>query len=193
MWPRQGEKHQRIEIYQRVNSPFDKKYMPSQTHLLDGADVTSIPLGEVGQIKLISGCLHVNGGEYTSKGSSYLPSRCCIAMISLPEGTCVDICADEGDSCALYIRMGSAIVSPNDASELLPGELVKFSAKNKDENSAVLEVRAGNKGVEALLLIGEPLREPAYMQGPFVGASKEDFAKVSALSSIERTYSGTTP
>lgn len=180
MWdvaPPGREMHQRIEIYQVwVNSPLDKKFLPSQTHLLSAADVVAVPV-EGGEIKLISGDLQVNGREYTSEGSSYLLSRCCIATMSLPKGVSVDIEASRGDSCAMYIRTGSAVAYPSDG-PALPGDLVKFSTGAGEEGErTVFEVQAGDRGLEALLLIGEPLREPALMRGPFVQASEEAFAR----------------
>ncbi len=176
MWdvsPPGSEKHQRIEIYQLwVNSPLDKKFMPSETNLLSNEDVRVIPVGEGGEIKLISGDLQVDDVEYGCKGTDFLLSRCCIALVSLPKGAIIDIAADSGDSCALYIRQGSAVVSKNEE-VTLPGEIVKLSPSEGGTS-----VHVGEMGLEALLLIGEPLRgQPALMRGPFVQASEEGLAK----------------
>lgn len=191
------ERHQRVEIYQLwVNSPRDKKFAPSATNLVAGSDVDVIPLCDeheekVGEIKLLCGELRVGadvGGEaalHDSKGSGLVPSRVCVAHLHLNKGVSVDITAKVDDSFALYVRRGSVeIPTEGDGAkelEALPGELIKFTTSNDEKaTTGNVVIKAGGRGLNALLLIGEKLREPVLMRGPFVQATQDDLVMAAA-------------
>jgi redox-sensitive bicupin YhaK (pirin superfamily) len=127
-----------------------------------------------------------------------------VMRLTAAPGERLEVAAPRGCTFLLYVRRGSVIVPPRGKDEeqgqrVRINSLVMFESgdvasqsegqgqgqgqeeqgekagEEKESEWSVGEVLAGPSGLDALLLLGEPLSEPVVMGGPFVHASAQDY------------------
>lgn len=77
--------------------------------------------------------------------------------------------------------VGSSLKSDNQPTrrEIFPGDMVIYKSRDSRRNGvqelSSVNLKPGDNGLDCLILIGEPLKEPVVMGGPFVASSEEEY------------------
>jgi len=191
MWDTNPSAHQRIELFQLwINSPAKDKFCePRVEHLLNqDTPVLSCPKTNVTATVIC--------GEVTLAGlpmaigplGSSAHSPIAVMHVKIPPNQKLHVSAQSRSTFLAFVRRGSAVVK--DSNLVRMGDMLLFrceydnndlssaserAKEEEEEEEACGELQAGSAGLEALLLLGEPIDEPVVMQGPFVHASERDW------------------
>lgn len=192
--------HKRIEIFQLwVNLAETSKNVPPITEVLKNDSIPLIMLPNDGFCKVICGSVDVedriddSGILVEGTGNTIANSPVTILHLHLSEpnskislitqNNCVD------NSILVYVRRGSLDISSNSVSiankdksksndDLIEiGDYAFYLPATYEndydniDNECELSIKAGNRGLDCLILIGEKLREPEVWRGPFVQTS----------------------
>jgi redox-sensitive bicupin YhaK (pirin superfamily) len=137
-----------------VNLPAAQKLSPPRYQGILDRQIPVVPLPGGGSVRVIA-------GEFRGKhapAQTFTPVH--LWDIELPAGTRAEFSLPEGFTTLVLVRRGSVTV--NGAESAGPAELVVF---DRGGDSIAL---AADDDALALLLCGQPLREPVVGQGPFV-------------------------
>jgi redox-sensitive bicupin YhaK (pirin superfamily) len=188
MWDVPSEReYKRIEIFQLwVNLPRSSKRQQPAVHHLKNNDIPVCDVGEGVTLKLISGslsCGSSSGGESSSSaavtsgpGTDIAESPVNIMYLVAGAGKDVSLGVTDAGECTMtvYVRSGSLLAA---GEEVRAGDLVVYRLSPGEGAPASVCLSAGGDGLEALVLTGEPLREPVLWTGPLVQADQEGLAR----------------
>jgi len=185
MWDTSADAHKRIEIYQLwLNSPLKKKFQPPNCKVLKSSTIAPVVTNDGATIKLICGeMMHaVNGVETlcVGPGNDLCDSPVAVMHLSIPpSSTPLYITAAGDSSFVVYVRQGSLLIGNNDIVTF--GDYCVYRKFDTDANGACCaQITAGAKGLEALVMIGQPIKERVVWSGPFVESSENDYNLVAS-------------
>ena len=158
-----------------LNLPAAEKMRPPAYREIKSAAIEERPLGAggvlralVGQIQLVE-C--VGGGEPITLGEhSGLTTRPVIADLQLAANTSVTVALPDSvqqGHWLVYHYLGSS-------ADAVAGHLAVYSGSDR------LRIVAGEQGLSALVLAGQPLREPIVQYGPFVMNTRQQLEQAMA-------------
>ena len=151
-----------------------------------------------------------NAGITEGPGSNVCQSPVGIYHLTMNKGgSSIEFASEVGATVTVYVRRGSlAIPAAATASstsvtdnrdtdrsgEVGPGDVALFRPTSRGSmqegataDGAVAHICAGSKGLDALVLVGKPLKEPVLWSGPLVQADEQSFAaSAKAFNSIGR-------
>lgn len=195
-----SEKFQKVELFQLwVNLPEKVKTLyPKVTRLTN----ESIPVysDDGYTIKVIAGSLEIDDNNMINgPGNQETSSPVAIMHIKVQPNRMLSLDIPAHASTVVYVRRGSVLLSKNevilkstspdaenmDVEECSSCSLIQFSSKSVGKTTELLNLLAGTNGLDALLLVGEPLNEQVVWQGPLVQASSESWQEsANAFNSI---------
>ncbi len=150
---REGGALEMVQLW--VNLPTKHKMTPPSYQTLLAGQIPSVSLRDgAGEVRVIS-------GEYAgARGPARTFTPVELWDVRLRAGETLDLPVPAGHSAALLVRRGGADLA--DGARLGPGDLAVF-----DPEGAGVMLRAESQ-LSALVLAGEPIREPVVGYGPFV-------------------------
>ena len=174
-----NKQHKKIEIYQLwINSPTKTKFDLPQCALLKAEDMSRGSVGDDCALDVVCGEVHVSGEVLVGPGSEMSETPVCVMQVRIPSSSSkpMHLTTSADASLAVYVRRGSMLV---DGVEAHPGSLTVFKHDSTSPLAPLREatalLQAGAYGLDALVLVGERIREPVVMSGPFVQASERDY------------------
>lgn len=151
-----------------INLPAREKMKPAAYRDIPAADVTEIELAGGGLIRVIAGCLEIDGRRAAGpinpdRSMATDPSYFDVA---LPAGASVRVPLPLGHTACVYVFEGDLRVGN-------PGQRLKTHSAGvvSDGDSVLLSARSA--GCRALVLAGRQLNEPVVQYGPFVMNTRE--------------------
>ena len=137
-----------------LNLPAADKLKPAAYRDIRSSEIAHCRDSRGSEVRVIAGEISIDDQRLTG---------CLPAMATRPLMADVSVAADA----VLTLDAGAyeqvwVLVYAGASAELKPGQLGVFGSGHR------LELRAGATGLEALVLAGEPLREPIVQYGPFV-------------------------
>ncbi len=156
---REGGTLEMVQLW--VNLPSKEKMSPPR---YQGILAHQIPVASLANS---AGSVRVIAGEFDGvPGSAKTFTPINVWDLQLAAGKSTQLQVPVGHTCLLIVQKGLILV--NGTSEVKAVELVAFERAG---DTIQLDVQAETR---ALLLIGEPLNEPVYGQGPFVMNTREE-------------------
>ena len=204
MWDlkKESEKFQKVELFQLwVNLPQKVKTLyPKVTRLTND----SIPVYESDNgcyIKVIAGTLEIDDNNLINgPGNEETSSPVAIMHVKVQPNQKLSLSIPSDANTVVYVRRGSMLLNKNkflsksastvtemsEFEECASCSLIQFSSKSRNQQTTgLLNLLAGTNGLDALLLVGEPLNEQVVWQGPLVQASAESWQEsANAFNSI---------
>ena len=199
---KESEKFQKVELFQLwVNLPQKVKTLyPKVTRLTND----SIPVYESDNgcyIKVIAGTLEIDDNNLINgPGNEETSSPVAIMHVKVQPNQKLSLSIPSDANTAVYVRRGSMLLNKNnflsksastvtemsEFEECASCSLIQFSSKSRNQQTTgLLNLLAGTNGLDALLLVGEPLNEQVVWQGPLVQASAESWQEsANAFNSI---------
>lgn len=195
MWDVDPTRHTRVEIFQLwVNLPKSRKQDPPSVVKLRNSDLPVIPI-EKGSIKLLCGDVEIMGNlpenvpQVTSAATNIIGSP--VSLLHLRKDpysvfSC-DVSSCSRASFVVYVRRGSVLLESGESAR--QGSLLVFDRPQasspedlfpRASQEAQYHITAGSDGLDALVMVGEPLNEPVIWQGPFVQADQREFERGAA-------------
>jgi redox-sensitive bicupin YhaK (pirin superfamily) len=157
---RQGGTLEMLQLW--VNLPARDKKAPPGYQDIRNADIPVVPMGSNSQARVIS-------GEWMgAKGPANTFTPVMLIDLRLSKGDQVQFDVPEGYNTLLYLLDGGLRIDDESAGE---AEMVFFH--NQGQHIA-LDVKEDTR---AMLLCGEPIREPVVSYGPFVMNTKEEIVE----------------
>lgn len=143
-----------------VNLPAAYKMTAPRYQPIKGSDIPEVPVG--------GGSLRVIAGSYSgAEGAAKTWSPVNLWDLTIREATVLDV--PEGHTLLLFVRDGSMTVGVNSkGTELGPQDLALFEAQGTK-----LSIQPKGEA-KALVLTGEPIREPIVSHGPFCMNTREE-------------------
>lgn len=145
-----------------LNLPSELKMTDPEYHDLGHEQIVHASL-DVGSIRVITGGVNVNGDHYEAPAVNESRTRPVIADLHLLPHEQVTLDPERGQT-FVYVYEGRVYeksVTEKAEQKLSPSELGVFSPGG-------VRLTAGDKGLRALILGGDPLKEPVFQYGPFV-------------------------
>ena len=193
-----------------VNSPAKDKFCAPRVEHLRSRNVPLLTCKTSGlTAKVICGSVSLGSDTSAAEGplDALMHSPVAVLHVTLPPLARVHVEALDGQcSFVAYVRRGlaqlpAAAAEGGEGRGARMGDLLLFeqgggagTAEEREEEeeeekrgegegegaSVFAELVAGPRGLDALLLLGKPLREPVMMQGPFVHASEQGYRRAAA-------------
>lgn len=198
MWNIPPNNFEKIEIFQLwVNLPASKKTLPPQVTLLRETNIPTHAFANGNKIKVICGTIHTDDATIDGPGNDATETPVGIFHVTLQPNSCFSFEVPKSTAAAAYVRRGTLklensqrvrkdqMVAVRDDEVTMSG-LVVF---NTDESSEpiltgsnsnptiTINLTAGHNGLDALVLMGEPLGEPVLWRGPLVQADQNSFVQ----------------
>ena len=159
-----------------LNLPSAEKMKAAHYRDIPAAQIPRVKLTQGGEVRVIAGTFSLDGktthgpvngaGAKLTTDPSYLDVR-------LPAGLEFTVPAPSGYNAVLYTYEGSVEIGEAGA-RLAQGAAGVLSVGDR------VSVRAGEQGVQFLLLAAKPLREPVVQYGPFVMNTREEIEQAIA-------------
>jgi redox-sensitive bicupin YhaK (pirin superfamily) len=160
----------KVEIYQLwVNLPSRVKDSEPLVNLINANELDFIDIDENVKVQVICGDIVLADKVINGPGNVMCESDISIMQIKLTPNAKLVINSDPNVSLTCFVRRGS-IVLDNDE-EIIYGNYMKVNNDNSKDLSTY--IKAGAKGLDALLLLGKPLYEPCLFQGAFVQSDEK--------------------
>jgi redox-sensitive bicupin YhaK (pirin superfamily) len=157
---RQGGTLEMLQLW--VNLPAKDKKAPPGYQDVRKADIPVVPMGSNSQARVIS-------GEWMgAKGPANTFTPVMLIDLRLSAGDQVQFDVPEGYNTLLYLLDGGIRIGDESAGE---AEMVFFHSEGQ---RIELDVKENTR---AMLLCGEPIREPVVSYGPFVMNTKEEIVE----------------
>jgi redox-sensitive bicupin YhaK (pirin superfamily) len=147
-----------------VNLPADKKMFRPRYQAVDASDIPVVQR-DGATVRVISGALDGTSGA----ASTHIPVTYVRATIE--PGASLDVPVPASHNAAVYVFDGSGRFGPEARGAEAPS-LVLFVP-----TEGALHLEAGDDGLDALVLTGEPLREPVARYGPFVMNTRDELVE----------------
>jgi hypothetical protein len=168
-----------------VNLPARDKMIEPAYQGLEAGDVTLLSSADGGAlVRIIAGDV----GGHRGPGSTHTPMA--FMHASIAPGALLELPWDPGFNALVYLLAGSGRVG-SDGRPVTTGQLVTFDAGDFLSLRADDGQPAGTGHLEALILGGQPIREPVEHYGPFVMNTKAEIGQ--ALEDFEAGRLGTIP
>lgn len=203
-------RHKRIELFQLwVNLPKTMKSSAPFVKLLKASDMETVHLSNGNSIKIVAGEIKVLMNEDKQNDSQgcgvYIRAEDCTDTSNLSEkrngnirgsplhilhanipgsNGVLDFNTESTNTVFVYVRTGSLLLSSplsSDKKEIRRGDCVSYRMPKDTRDISQVQLKAGTKGFDGLVLIGKPIEEPVYMRGPFVECDEEDMRKSSQV------------
>lgn len=161
---REGGRSHGFQLW--VNLPSALRRTPPRYQTLPAATLAQAS-GDGWRARVISGDLF----GVTGPAQTHTPVG--IAHLTLDAGATVDVDVADGHSAAAYAFVGTGTAGPDPSdtvAQLSPGRLAIF----RRDSGAIRLTASAEHGLDALILTGEPLREPVARHGPFVMDTVEE-------------------
>lgn len=180
-----------LELFQIwLNLPAVNKMVPPNYKMLWGEDIPIVDhtddQGKATRIKVVSGQL----GEVTPLAppphswAAAPENHLAVWLISMEPGAVWTLPASAADiNRGLYIYNGNSL-------KVAGQDVLNYHAIHLDSSAAV-DLKAGSKKVDLLLLQARPINEPVFQQGPFVMNTREELAV--AFAEFRKTQFGGWP
>jgi hypothetical protein len=147
-----------------VNLPASSKMTAPRYQDLRARDIPVVEV-EGARVKVIAGAFRgVDGPPQTFVPTQYLHA-------TVKPGAVLDVALPKGFRSMVYVLAGDAKIG----AERRHGGAHQLVVLDDDGDAVTL--RAGDAGVDAVVLSGKPLDEPVWRAGPFVLATREDLVK----------------
>ena len=175
MWWRDSEG--KAELYQLwINSPSGKKFAaPEVRHLLAKDTPEVLCGGPDCRVKILCGSVSLadEQEEHVGPLNDMADTQVCVCQLDLAPEQTLFVSAALGATFILYIRRGSVVA--NNA-RVRMGDMIYYESPSETaKGQGCAEIKAGSTGLSALLLLGEPIREPVVMGGPLVMANEQQY------------------
>jgi quercetin 2,3-dioxygenase len=168
-----------------VNLPARDKMIEPAYQGLESGDVTLLSSADGGAlVRVIAGDVAGHKGP----GSTHTPMA--FMHASIAPGALLELPWNPGFNALLYVLAGSGRVG-SDGRPITSGQLVTFDAGDFLSLRADDTQAGGTDHLEALILGGQPIREPVEHYGPFVMNTKAEIGQ--ALEDFEAGRLGTIP
>jgi hypothetical protein len=143
-----------------INLPAREKMKPAAYRGIPGSEIPTMALSRGGEARVIAGTLR-QGDVMVSGPIGGLSTEPLYFDVRLPSGVSATLPTPPTHNVFLYVYEGEGVVG--DDERALP-----FRAAGLLTNGDELKIRAGERGMNALLLAGRPIGEPVVQYGPFV-------------------------
>jgi hypothetical protein len=143
-----------------INLPAREKMKPAAYRGIPAGEIPTVALDGGGEARVIAGTLPQAGGNVAGPIGG-LSTEPMYLDLRVPAGAVAAIPTPAAHNVFLYAYEGDAVVG--DDARPLP-----FRAAGLLTRGDEVRVRAGERGVKALLLAGRPIGEPVVQYGPFV-------------------------
>jgi redox-sensitive bicupin YhaK (pirin superfamily) len=143
-----------------INLPAREKMKPAAYRGILSSEIPTVALAGGGEARVIAGTLQQGDVSVTGPIAA-LSTEPLYFDVRLPAGVTAVIPTPPTHNVFLYVYDGDAVVG--ETRRPLP-----YRAAGLLTNGDVVEIRAGDRGVKALLLAGRPIGEPVVQYGPFV-------------------------
>ena len=168
-----------------VNLPARDKMIEPAYQGLEADDVTLLSTGDGGAlVRIIAGDIAGHRGP----GSTHTPMA--LVHASIAPGALLELPWDPSFNALVYLLAGSGRVG-SDGRPVTSGQLVTFGPGDFVSLRADDTQQGGTSQLEALILGGQPIREPVEHYGPFVMNTKAEIGQ--ALEDFEAGRLGTIP
>ena len=161
-----------------LNLPAQEKMKPAAYRDIPASEIPKVTLAPGGEVKVIAGTLELDGRSThgpVNGGGAKLSTDPLYLDVRLPAGAKLNLPITAGHSAFLYIYEGGANIGTAGEAKPLPH---RAAGVLSDGDS--LEVQAGARGVQFLLLAARPLNEPVVQYGPFVMNTREEIEQAVA-------------
>lgn len=176
-------KFQRIEIFQLwVNLRRVSKNKAPLCDVLRDETIPSYEAIDGVKVRVICGELEHEGLTVaTGPGGRIADSPLCLSQVSLAPRTSVSLTLPPQATAAMYIRRGT-LLNKDAALSFNAHSLLRYPTEDRSVScSRCIKIESGAEGLEALLLLGEPIVEPVVWSGPVVEADEMAFRVSSAV------------
>ncbi|NJD32358.1 MAG: pirin family protein, partial [Gammaproteobacteria bacterium] len=143
-----------------INLPAREKMKPPAYRGIPRSRIPTVALSAGGEARVIAGTLRQGDAEVTGPIDG-LSTEPMYFDVRLPPGVSATIPTPVTHNVFLYVYEGDAVVGEN-------GKALPYRAAGLLTPGDELTIRAGERGVQALLLAGRPIGEPVVQYGPFV-------------------------
>jgi redox-sensitive bicupin YhaK (pirin superfamily) len=165
----------KIELFQLwVNLKTKSKNNEPLCQVLQANSVPVCTSANGASLKVLCGEVECDDVLFTGPGSQVADSPMVIAHVLIPPQQRVLLEAPAMSSALVYIRKGSMVNRSDDLSESFQKyDLLSYKDNsNSLETPMMIDLLSGDSGVEALVLLAEPLNEPVIMGGPMVESTE---------------------
>jgi hypothetical protein len=151
-----------------INLPAREKMKPAAYRNIPAGDIPTVSLAGGGEVRVIAGDFEHDGTK-TGGPIQGLSTEPLYFDVRLPANAAVTLPTPARHNTFLYVYEGEAVVGDDAAARPLPYR----AAGLMTPGDSVL-LRAGPRGVRALLMAGKPIGEPVVQYGPFVMNTPEE-------------------
>jgi quercetin 2,3-dioxygenase len=144
-----------------INLPAREKMKPAAYRDIPSQDIPTVTLRDGGEVRVIAGEFVQADGTRTAGPIGGLSTQPLYFDVRLPARGELTVPTPAEHNTFLYVYEGDAAVGED-------GRPLPFRAAGLLTPGEELTLRAGAKGVRALLLSGKPIGEPVVQYGPFV-------------------------
>lgn len=160
----------KVEIYQLwVNLPSNSKDSKPIANLIKANELDFIEIDDKIKLQVICGDIAIDNNVINGPGNNMCESDISIMQIKLAPNAQLLVNSDPNVSLTLFVRRGSLVLGNGE--EIIYGNYMKVSNDDSEELNTLLT--SGNRGLDALVLLGKPLYEPCYFQGAFVQSDEK--------------------
>jgi redox-sensitive bicupin YhaK (pirin superfamily) len=150
-----------------VNSRVKHKLTPPQAFYIDAKNVPVAQLSGA-TIRVILGELPIDSRYYSARIEAH--TKVSILDITLEPHARVSLPISEGHNAIALVIKGAVQIADK--------QISKENAILLGREGNVIDVQASNEAAQIVLLSGEPLNEPIFSKGPFIGNTHADVTQM---------------